>query len=231
MNFLSEWVEDFIWVEVEHERLYPPENVTKPIGAFELTKGIDFNKKKVLDVGCGTGWFGRQLKAKGAEVIGVDVSSSLISEAEKSFKVINASVYKLPFSDSEFDFVCFFMVAHILEDPAAAFSEISRVLKSGGKVFFAIVHPRAENWNIDSGECFMDFLSYGVSSERAWIFNLTDGRKFVKHYFHRPLAFYEKVISEKFKIVRFLEPLFPKSLQKGKKYASREYLFMEIEKK
>lgn len=230
MKYAFEWVEDYIWVEMEKDGLYPPERITKPIGAHELIKGIDFAGKKVLDVGCGTGWFGRMLKQRGASVFGVDISESLLVEAGKSFPVFDSSAYNLPFENNGFDYAIFFMVAHLLENPAKAFSELKRVLKPESKVFFSIIHPRAERWDVDSGECFTDHLAYPKIAERLWVFNLVDGRKFTKHYFHRPLSFYQNVIHPDFSINRFLEPLFPPSLSKGKKYASREYLFMELKK-
>ncbi|MBP3953086.1 class I SAM-dependent methyltransferase [Bacillus suaedae] len=56
-----------------------------PIELLESLKlrGINFNNKKVADLGCGTGVLSRALHREGAVVVGVEPSKELIQEAKQ----------------------------------------------------------------------------------------------------------------------------------------------------
>lgn len=231
MSNESEWENEKFWIEVERKGLYPPEKTTKIQGANSLIEDEDFKGKKILDCGCGSGWFGKLLQNKGAQVIGTDISETLLKEASKYIEVKRASVYDLPFNDESFDFVISFMFIHVLEEPMKALQEMFRVLKPKGKLFLGIVHPRAEKWDEKKGQCYEDFSTYESTERRVWVFNLKNGSKFTKHYIHRPLIFYESIISKLFTISKKLEPKFPDKLTGSGKYAKTEYLFMKLIKK
>jgi ubiquinone/menaquinone biosynthesis C-methylase UbiE len=226
-----EWKNEKFWIEVEFKGLYPPEKITKIQGAEELVKDEDFSGKKVLDNGCGTGWLGEMLQKRGANVIGIDISNTLLEEASKHIQTIKASSYKLPFDGQSFDYVVSFMVIHILDDLTKVLKEVHRVLKQNGKFYIGIVHPMAEKWNEETGLCYSDPASYNKTEERVWVFNLIDGRKFTKHYLHRPLNFYQSEFSKLFTITRKLEPKFPQEIRNNGRYASTEYLFLEMTRK
>jgi SAM-dependent methyltransferase len=226
----SEWINDKLWIEVELKGLYPPEKLTKIQCAQELIAGINFNGKAVLDDGCGTGWFGKMLQERGGKVIGTDISNTLLSEAEKHIPVKRASSYGLPFENNSFDYAVSFMILHILDNPSKAVREMHRVLKPEGKLYLGIVHPDAEKWEEKTGLCYPSTPNH-LSEERVWIFNLTDGRKFTKHYINRPLSYYTEILSQGFNINKVLEPELPEHLRMNGKYAKIEYLFMELTKK
>lgn len=226
-----EWKNEKLWIGVEKKGLYPPEKILKIKSAEELIDGENFSGRKVLDNGCGTGWFGKLLQEKGADVIGTDISDSLLKEALQFIPTKKASSYELPFGDEYFDYVLSFMVIHILDDPKKAIKEAHRVLKSKGKFYVGIVHPEAERWNTQKDLCYSDPSSFNTTEERTWVFNLTNGKKFTKHYFHRPMEYYESEFGKWFSITKRLEPKLPKGMRKNGKYASTEYLFLELTKK
>lgn len=226
-----EWENEKFWIEVELKGLYPPEKIIKIQSAEELTKEVDFSETKVLDNGCGTGWFGKMLQDKGADVIATDISDTLLEEASKYISIKKASSYELPFPDQTFDYVVSFMVVHVLDNPAKAIKETWRVLKPGGKFYVGIVHPMSEKWNEETGLCYEELSSFDKIEERTWIFNLTTGQQFKKHYLHRPLSFYETEFNKFFDIKRKLEPKFPEEIRQNGKYASTEYLFLELVRK
>jgi len=61
---------------------------------------------KVLDVGCGSGRDTNLLKQKGANPVGLDISSGLLKVARKQFphlEFVEGNMLKLPFSDNIFD--------------------------------------------------------------------------------------------------------------------------------
>lgn len=92
---------------------------------------------KLLDVGCGPGSITRGFRKHVKEVIGVDSSEDVISQAQEcgdgvDFRV--ASAYQLPFEDNTFDVVYAHQVLQHLADPVAALKEMFRTLRPGGLV-------------------------------------------------------------------------------------------------
>jgi ubiquinone/menaquinone biosynthesis C-methylase UbiE len=104
--------------------------------------------QRVLDVGCGTGYFGRLLaKAVGPEggVVGIDPSPAMISYASRQtgrasncqFQVGSAEALEFP--AEHFDVVVSSLVMHHLPEDlrVAALREMQRVLRPGGVMLVA----------------------------------------------------------------------------------------------
>lgn len=95
--------------------------------------------ERLLDVGCGDGYFIGMLKNKCEECYGVDVSPLRIENAQNKFKGQVNVHFKLcdvdeglPFPDLFFDVVtCIAVLEHVLNPPRVV-KEINRVLKNGG---------------------------------------------------------------------------------------------------
>lgn len=94
---------------------------------------------KILDIGCGAGFFSILLAKSGHEVTGIDLTPNMIEEAKlltaeqsctADFLVMDAE--KLSFADNSFDAVIARNVTWNLPHPATAYAEWLRVLKSGG---------------------------------------------------------------------------------------------------
>ena len=102
---------------------------------------------KVLEVGCGTGTLSLAAKAQvgsSGEVVGIDIAPEMVAVASHkasrkcvdiSFQV--GSIENIPFPDNRFDdVICSFMIFHMPEYVRIkGFTEIYRVLKSGGHLF------------------------------------------------------------------------------------------------
>ena len=100
----------------------------------------------VLEVGCGTGVWTRELAAlagPGGRVLGVDPSRFLVQEARRlacercapphpSFEVADGAA--LPFPDESWDLVLAATVLGHTHDPAAVLREMVRVARRGGRV-------------------------------------------------------------------------------------------------
>lgn len=94
----------------------------------------------VLELGCGTGYFTRELARTGAQIIAIDISPDLLEAARRdcqrdnvSFEIQNA--YDLSYADATFDSVVASSVLHHL-DLGEALREIYRVLKQDGSISF-----------------------------------------------------------------------------------------------
>jgi SAM-dependent methyltransferase len=108
----------------------------------------DFVDKIVLDAGCGlAGFADYALKWGARQVVGVDVSEA-IDGAQANFgdrlDLAQADIHRLPFAPGTFDIAYSIGVLHHLEDPAAGFAALARMVRPGG-VAFAWVYGRENN--------------------------------------------------------------------------------------
>lgn len=95
---------------------------------------------RVLELGCGTAYFTRELARTGAKITAIDISPDLLKEARAncsagnvSFEVQNA--YALDYPDNSYDSVVGSSVLHHLEIDEAL-KEVYRVLRPGGWIAF-----------------------------------------------------------------------------------------------
>lgn len=96
----------------------------------------DIKDKFLLDAGCGTGWFSREAKERGASVVSLDLGIDLLNQVRQKCETINVvgDTLQLPFSKGTFDIVISTEVIEHTIDPKKAINEIYRVLKPGGTV-------------------------------------------------------------------------------------------------
>jgi 2-polyprenyl-3-methyl-5-hydroxy-6-metoxy-1,4-benzoquinol methylase len=94
----------------------------------------------VLELGCGTGSFTRELARSGAEIIAIDVSPELLEIAKTNCSAPNVryqiqNAYALSYSEGMFDSVVGSSILHHLEIEEGL-REIYRVLKPAGTIYF-----------------------------------------------------------------------------------------------
>lgn len=93
---------------------------------------------KILEIGCGRGFFSKKMKSFSKSVIGIDVNPEAISHAVTSnIELMDAT--KMNFPRENFDKIYSCHTIEHISDTKKLFSEIERVLKPGGKVF--LVYP------------------------------------------------------------------------------------------
>jgi ubiquinone/menaquinone biosynthesis C-methylase UbiE len=98
----------------------------------------------VLDLGCGEGRAGRELRQLEYRVIGADRSPTLVSAAAAScpaMPVVLADAAALPFPDDSTDLVVACMSLLDVDDFHGAVGEIARVLRPAGNLCMTVVHP------------------------------------------------------------------------------------------
>ena len=106
----------------------------------EICRSIDVREGlRVLDVGCGTGFFEAVLGSHGARVTGIDLTPDMIEEGKKLLARhdIAADLFVMDaenpdFPDETFDLVISRNLTWTLPDPVHAYQEWYRVLKKDG---------------------------------------------------------------------------------------------------
>jgi malonyl-CoA O-methyltransferase len=106
-------------------------------------------RRRVLDVGTGTGRNAGLMKAAGvARVVGVDLSMAMLARNADANGRVCGDARGLPFASGAFDLVCASLMAGDLEDVRPWTSEAARVLRPGGELVYSDFHPswRARHW-------------------------------------------------------------------------------------
>lgn len=108
----------------------------------------NWEKKTVLDVGCGTGRFLLRGAGEAKHVTGIDLSTEMIKACLETFTVhgfnqkatfVVGDAYKLPFEEDVFDLAVSTCVLFLLPEPTIAMEEMLRVVKKDGMI--AMLNP------------------------------------------------------------------------------------------
>lgn len=94
---------------------------------------------RILELGCGTGFFTAAFARAGLRVVACDISEEFLRIAQKKVSealVVLADVEALPFRDSSYTAVVGSSILHHISQPAAL-GEVWRVLRPGGRFAFA----------------------------------------------------------------------------------------------
>lgn len=174
-------------------RIDSPNNAMEAPAMDELLGSVQ--GKKILDLGCGDGMYGKQLLENGAHsYTGVEGSAAMAELAEGRLgnvrcEIIHCSMEAYQFPRHEFDVVVSRMALHYIEDLERLFESIRETLSDGGKFVFSVQHPlttssfaskrdgdKRGDWLVD------DYFQQGERQE-PWI-----GKTIVKY--HRTIESY-----------------------------------------
>jgi SAM-dependent methyltransferase len=155
----------------------------------------------VLDLGCGEGRVSRVLSARGYRVAGLDAVWALVRlaaghEPHQPFVAGNAGA--LPFLDQTFDLVLAYMSLHDIDCMPEAIGEAGRVLRPGGRLCLAIVHPISSAGQFADRSADAPFQitgSYLESRPADWVLD-RDGHQVVFHSEHRPVEAYSRAVED-----------------------------------
>ena len=94
---------------------FPPEILKKLLSAMKETLA---GSRTILDVGIGTGRFAEYLNDSGFNVVGIDLSLSMMAKArEKRLRnLVQADAHHLPFRDQAFDGAIMIHVLHLVRN-------------------------------------------------------------------------------------------------------------------
>lgn len=171
--------------------------------------------RTALDVGCGEGRFCRMLAAAGVAATGIEPTRGLREAArarDPGGAYADACAEAMPFADGAFDMVVSYLTLVDIEDLAAGYTEMLRVLRPGGRLLianlsgYATALPDATERNgwlrREDGGCV--FACDHYHRERAfWI----GWRGIRVRNFHRPLeAYIDPLLAAGLRLTHFAEP-------------------------
>lgn len=167
------------------------------------------NGLRILDAGCGSGWYAERLIERGAVLDGVDSSaamvdfararlekSGLLSKGRATLQVADLAD-PLPFDEAMFDGVVSPLVLHYMRDWRPALKEMKRVLKAGGWLQLSTHHPAADAKHFQTGDYF---AVEHVHDDWDWLGKV--------EFYRRPLTeIVDSVVGSGFVIDRIVEPV------------------------
>lgn len=107
----------------------------------------DVRGLRIVDLGCGFGWFCRWAHENGAsEVLGIDLSEKMLARARPATPVtaityLQADLATLELSARSFDLAYSSLAIHYLEDVTRFFAKVRAALVPGGNFVFSTEHP------------------------------------------------------------------------------------------
>lgn len=196
--------------------------------------------ERVLDIGCGQGFFARACQAAGAEVVGADISKELITLASKESRNISYHVspsHSLPFAaDGSFDTALLVLALQNIADMDGTFAEATRVLKPRGRMVLVLNHPafrvpKHSDWQYDEKE-MVQYRRVGryLSGEKVMI-EMHPGERKSEHTvsYHRSLQDISKSLRKHgFATLRMEEWISHKKSESGPRQAAEDAARKEI---
>jgi SAM-dependent methyltransferase len=121
----------------------------------------DLRDLKVLDLGCGFGWFCRWAREQGAtQVLGLDVSEKMLERARAATADVGISYARVDLElvellEASVDLTYSSLALHYIKDLEKLLAKIHRALVPGGYLVFSTEHPiymapRHPEWLIDA---------------------------------------------------------------------------------
>lgn len=173
------------------------------------------NDLRVLDAGCGAGYYTEWLINNGAkEVVAIDFSEKMVESTKKRINE-KAEVYvanlneKLSFKDNYFDLIISSLTLHYVKNLDFTLKELSRILKPKGKLIFSIHHP------------IMTYLYFSLENYFEEILLEDVINKIPVYFYHRSFnKISNSLYNNNFLIERIIEP---KPIGKFKEQDERNY--------
>jgi SAM-dependent methyltransferase len=139
----------------------------------------DLRGLRVVDLGCGFGWFCRWAREQGAaRVLGLDVSEKMLAQAkattsEDGITYARSDLEQLDLPEASMDLAYSSLALHYIRNLNQLLATVHRALVPGGRLVFSIEHPiymapTNPGWLVDpSGRKTWPVDSYSVEGPRT----------------------------------------------------------------
>jgi SAM-dependent methyltransferase len=107
----------------------------------------DLRGLRIVDLGCGFGWFCRWARAAGAaRVLGIDVSEKMLARAaattsDPAITYLRADMERLDLEPESFDLAYSSLALHYVAGLAGLLANLHKALVAGGRLVFSAEHP------------------------------------------------------------------------------------------
>lgn len=180
----------------------------------------DLQGKKVVDLGCGYGWFCRSAREQGAaQVLGMDLSEKMLGKAKEmtedpAIEYHQQDLEALQLPAASFDLIYSSLTLHYIEDLGKLFATVYQALVNGGEFIFTAEHPiytapKHQGWLVDeAGQKSWPINGYQQEGQRIsnW---LAEG--VIKQ--HRMLGTYINLLVQQGFTIRYLNEWGPSAQQ------------------
>ncbi len=134
-------------------------------GAHQKMLGLVGKNKRILEVGCGSGFVSERLQRNGCAVTAIELDRKSAERAKRFCeKVLVRDVEKmgLGLKPNSFDAILFGDVLEHLQNPAKVLVGLKRFLRPSGRIVVSI--PNLANWKIRLGLLFgkFDYADEGI---------------------------------------------------------------------
>jgi 2-polyprenyl-3-methyl-5-hydroxy-6-metoxy-1,4-benzoquinol methylase len=115
----------------------------------EFMKGPFRQKRSLLDIGCGTGFFVKRIQDAGLAAYGIDFDKGAVESGKEYFGLehlyaLDVEGLRGECAGLKFDIVTMFQIIEHVEDPNRLFSQIREILNPGGMVVLSL--PCRDRW-------------------------------------------------------------------------------------
>lgn len=122
----------------------------RDVGERLLGMGSAHPGERLLDAGCGTGYFSRLWRERGKQVTALDLAPGMLDVARQrqaAHHYLLGDIERVPLPDAAMD-ICFSStVVQWCSDLPAALAELYRVTRPGGAILFSTLSAdRCRNW-------------------------------------------------------------------------------------
>jgi SAM-dependent methyltransferase len=163
----------------------------------------DLTGHRVVDLGCGFGWFCRWARRNGAAAVtGIDVSERMLERAradtdDPAITYVRDDLDGVHLPAAAFDLAYSSLALHYIDDLGRLLAEVRHALVPGGALVASVEHPlllgpRHPGWNVDDAgntSWLVDgYLDEGVR-DTSWL-----GSHVIKH--HRTVETYARLLRE-----------------------------------
>jgi SAM-dependent methyltransferase len=163
----------------------------------------ELHDRRIVDLGCGFGWFCRWARQQGAaNILGLDVSEKMLETARERTNDIGITyartdLERLRLPSSSFDLAYSALALHYVENLSGVFASVQQALVPRALFIFSVEHPiftapSNPDWSIvDEGRKIWPLDRYSIAGPREtdWL----DSRV-IK--FHRPLGTYINALAD-----------------------------------